>query len=99
AIAPRTPLPERVKFLSIFSNNLDGFFMVRVAGLKRQLSAGVTPRSPDGLTPQQQLAAIARRLGPLIDAQQSCLANLLGRLADNDVMFEDVDSLSPPQVG
>src|SRR5437762_267730 len=97
AIDPRTPLLERVKFLGIFSNNLDEFFMVRVAGLKRQLSAGVTARSPDGLTPQQQLAAIARRLGPLIDAQQSCLANLLGRLADNDVILEDVESLSPAE--
>src|SRR5438132_7059199 len=70
AIDPRTPLLDRVKFLSIFSSNLDEFFMVRVAGLKRQLAAGVALASPDGLTPKQQIDAINQKIAPLLDAQQ-----------------------------
>ena len=94
AIDPRTPLLERVKFLAIFSTNLDEFFMVRVAGLKRQLAAGVTQASPDGLTPQQQLDAINAKIASLLDAQHACLANLLGRLADQDILLVDIETLS-----
>ncbi|HEU4996630.1 MAG TPA: polyphosphate kinase 1 [Gemmatimonadaceae bacterium] len=94
AIDPRTPLLERVKFLAIFSSNLDEFFMVRVAGIKRQLAAGVSATSPDGLTPRQQLDAITKKIAPLVDAQQQCLATLLGRLGDHDILLVDIDSLS-----
>jgi polyphosphate kinase len=55
---PRTPLLERVKFLAIFANNLDEFFMVRVASLRRRQAAGIGVRSADGLTSSEQLAAI-----------------------------------------
>src|SRR5947199_790019 len=61
----RHPLLERVKFLSIFDTNLDEFIMIRLAGLKEQLAAPVSPLSPDGLTAEQQLAAVRGRLGPL----------------------------------
>ena len=64
ACDPRTPLLERLKFLAIFSSNLDEFFMVRVAGLKQQVEATVNLLTPDGRTPQQQLDHIRLQLIP-----------------------------------
>jgi polyphosphate kinase len=69
ALDPRTPLLERLKFTAIFSSNLDEFFMVRVAGLKQQVEAGVTKLTSDGLTPIEQLEAISERLIPLVKEQ------------------------------
>ncbi|MBL8151584.1 MAG: polyphosphate kinase 1, partial [Blastocatellia bacterium] len=73
ALDPRRPLLERVKFLSIFSTNLDEFFMIRVSALKEQAESENHIVSPDGMTPAEQLQAIARNLKPLIDKQMSCL--------------------------
>jgi len=70
ALDEHTPLLEQAKFSAIFSNNLDEFFMVRVASLKSQQEAGVTTPSDDGLTPIQQLEAIHHQLRPLLDLQQ-----------------------------
>jgi polyphosphate kinase len=70
---PGNPLLERVKFLSIVASNLDEFFMIRVAGLKQQIAAGVTEVSVDGLTPLDQLVAIHRETLTLCRAMSECL--------------------------
>jgi polyphosphate kinase len=66
------PLLERVKFLAIFASNLDEFFMIRVSGLRHQLSAETVDTPPDGLTPAEQLAEIRRQLLPKLAQQTSC---------------------------
>ncbi|HXK95511.1 MAG TPA: RNA degradosome polyphosphate kinase, partial [bacterium] len=73
ALDKRNPLLERVKFLAIFSSNLDEFFMKRVGGLKRQSSAGVTRRTIDGLTPHQQLSLIRQLVIEMVTQQRQCL--------------------------
>ncbi len=70
---PRTPLLERVKFLSIFGSNLDEFFQVRVAGLREQVSAKVTDLSDDGMSPEEQLATIV----PIVRELQQEHGNIL----------------------
>ena len=71
ALSEHTPLLEQAKFSAIFSNNLDEFFMVRVASLKSQVEAGVQTLSDDGLTPTQQLARVREALHPLLEQQQA----------------------------
>lgn len=77
ALDSRTPLLERLKFLAIFSSNLDEFFMVRVAGLKQQLEAGVTSLTADGRTPGDQLDGINQRLLPMIKEQHDHFEQIL----------------------
>ena len=67
------PLLERLKFLAIFSTNLDEFFMIRVSGLKEELEEEVVELSPDGKTPAEQLKEISERLRPLVETQMRCL--------------------------
>jgi polyphosphate kinase len=75
ALDARHPLLERVKFLSIFSSNLDEFFMVRVAGIREQIDAGVVESSPDGLSPAEQMAAIKPIVEELSEIQRRCWKN------------------------
>src|SRR6185436_12949747 len=68
----RTPLMERLRFLAIVSENLDEFFMVRVAGLKRSAMEQTEERTPDGLTPRQQLDLITLHVQSLVARQYRC---------------------------
>ncbi len=88
------PLLERLKFLVIFSSNLDEFFMIRVAGLKEQASVGVVELAPDGLTPQEQIKAISERLRPLIERQnRALLDDVLPALAEAGIVRHRLSDL------
>ncbi|HZW88121.1 MAG TPA: polyphosphate kinase 1, partial [Myxococcaceae bacterium] len=75
---PTVPLLERVKFLAIFSSNLDEFFMVRVAELKRRIRAADMTTGPDGLSPAETLAGVADKVHRLVDAQHRCFLEEIG---------------------
>ncbi|MCU0610463.1 MAG: polyphosphate kinase 1 [Candidatus Eisenbacteria bacterium] len=94
----RHPLLERVKFLAIFANNLDEFFMIRVAGLRWQLAAGTQERSSDGMTPEQQLAAIRREVLPEVaTATEHWHATLLPLLRETGIRILDYSDLKRNQ--
>jgi polyphosphate kinase len=88
------PLLERVRFLSISDSNLDEFYMVRVAGLKELAASGVRVKSDDGLTPEQQLAAIAEVAGGLVQRQQRCWADLQKRLHAEAISILDREAVT-----
>jgi polyphosphate kinase len=99
AFDPRNRLLERVKFLSIFSTNLDEFYMVRVAGLRRQIATGVQHVPPDGMTAVQQLEAIKKCVADLLEQQGKCLYEvLLPELAEHDIRIVGMDELDPEEV-
>ena len=94
----RTPLLERLKFIAIFASNLDEFYMVRVAGLRRQLSAGVQQAPPDGLMPAEQLALIDERVRALVERCRHCLHDvLLPELREIGVRVLGVHELEPDE--
>ncbi len=86
---PRHPLLERVKFLAIFSSNLDEFFMIRVSGLKDQIAAGVVNVPPDGMTPLQQLQRIRSLVLPMMQEQRRVFyEEILPELAANGIRIQ-----------
>jgi polyphosphate kinase len=96
ALAPTLPLLERVKFLAMVSTNLDRLFMIRVAGIKQQLAAGVRERSPDGLLPTEQLRAIHQAVVPLMHCQRQCFRDeLVPQLASAGIQIVDYADLAP----
>ncbi len=98
AMDPAHPLLERVKFLSIFSNNLDEFFMIRVSGLQRQAVRGVREAPPDGMTPSRQLAEIHRIIEPLLHRQTGLWhRDIVPALAGCGIRVLPYDILSPGQ--
>jgi polyphosphate kinase len=98
ALDPSQPLLERLKFLAIFSTNLDEFFMVRVSGLQEQLEANPLLLSPDGLTPATQIRMISERLRNLIEVQMLCLRKqILPGLAERGIRIIPYGELSSRQ--
>ena len=98
ATAPRTPLLERLKFLAIFSSNLDEFFMVRVAALKQQVAADVRKLPPDGKTPSEQLELISQRLPPTVVEQHRHFEKVLRpQLAREGIYVLDYMDLNQEQ--
>jgi polyphosphate kinase len=92
------PLLERFKFVSIVGSNLEEFFMVRVAGLKRQIEANSVLVGPDGLTPIEQLDAVKAEVVNLFDNAQECLfESLMPALRDTGIQILAYDALSPEQ--
>ena len=90
-----TPLLERVKFAAIFSANLDEFFMIRVAGVKRKVVAGIADRGPDGRTPNEQLKAIHQLTQELLDAHARGVSrDLFPSLREQGIDIVDYASLS-----
>jgi polyphosphate kinase len=94
----RVPLLERVKFLSIFSSNLDEFFMVRVARLKRLVRENDLTAAPDGLTAPETLSAISKRVHELAEEQHLCFLNtLLPKLTSEGIHLVRSEEMSGDQ--
>ncbi|MEO8294488.1 MAG: polyphosphate kinase 1 [Gemmatimonadota bacterium] len=91
----RNPLLERLKFLAIFSSNLDEFIQVRVAGLKQQVAAGYSERTPDGMTPEDQLNTISALVRGMQRQHSECLQQeILPSLAEAGIHVLNIDDVS-----
>ena len=98
AFNEKHPVLERLRFLSISASNLDEFFMVRVAGLVGQVREGITAVSQEGLTPKQQLDLINEEANALMDEQQRCWRDLIGKMAADGVEILNPEDLTPDEV-
>src|SRR5690348_16828234 len=99
----RQPLLERVKYLSIFASNLDEFYMVRIAGLKRRADMGLQVPSADGLSPREVLAALASRISELVDRHARCFRDVLAPAMDKEGIhirrWDDLDEEEQGRLG
>ena len=89
----RNPILERLRFLIIFSSNLDEFVMKRIGYLKHQIVSGFTHRSVDGQTPQEQLVAIRKHINVDLDKQRDIYFNLMAELERHDIFVYDFEDL------
>ncbi len=89
----RNPVLERLRFLIIFSSNLDEFVMKRIGYLKHQISSGITHRSVDGQTPQEQLIAIRKHINVDLEKQRIIYFDLVAELERNDIYIYDFEDL------
>ena len=94
---PRHPLLERLRFLAISANNLDEFYMVRVAGLKAQVREGVRRLSQDGLSPADQLVKVNEAAADLMADQQTRWRELCAELADEGLRYISADEVTPAE--
>ncbi|HEX6731610.1 MAG TPA: polyphosphate kinase 1 [Pyrinomonadaceae bacterium] len=95
ALDQRHPLLERLKFLAIFSSNLDEFFMIRVSGLQEALEAGITQTSPDGMNASEQLKEIRALVRPMLEIQMRALkTDVLPSLAKNGIVIRSYRDLN-----
>ncbi|MFK8186381.1 MAG: polyphosphate kinase 1 [Phormidesmis sp.] len=98
AMDERTPLLERLKFLGIFSANLDEYFMVRVAVTKQQIDLKISKRTPDGLTPPEQLRAISQRLRPMFTQTHTYFqSQLRPQMSRDGIYLLGYSELTPDQ--
>src|SRR5437016_7528356 len=92
---PTQPLIERVKFLTIFSSNLDEFFEIRVAGIKQQIESETSDIGPDGLSPTETFTRIQRRVREMVATEYEVWnTELLPELARNGIRIQAVDQLN-----
>jgi len=91
---PRVPLLERLKFIAIVSSNFDEFFMKRIGGLKQQLGAGLSTRTVDGRTPQQQIEECHVLVRDIESRKREMLRDLLAQLAERDICMLDYAALN-----
>ncbi|MFO7612277.1 MAG: polyphosphate kinase 1 [Clostridia bacterium] len=98
ALDETVPLLERIKFISIVSSNLDEFFMVRIAGLKEQISAGFLRTDPSGLTPAAQLKSASAKIHGMVSRQYRCFAKtLIPLMHKNGITFTEPEGLTERQ--
>ncbi len=96
---PSNPLLERCRYLAIFSSNLDDFFMIRVASVKRKLENGVTKKNTAGYSPQELIAEISQKTQELIERQTKCFHNdLLPKLKENGIELTNWENLTQDEI-